>query len=97
MCQDCCKDRRRLTSLNHMTFGPTHKALDELTYFEEQLLSPIQPVVRIFTLYGTGLTGDEKSIVFYLKPSEKVTILSAGSGRSRRPGAAGTKKVSLFI
>ena len=39
-----------------MSFGATHEALDNLTYFEEQLLSPIQPVVRIFTLYGTGLT-----------------------------------------
>ena len=39
-----------------MTFGPTYKVLDDLTYFEEQLLSPIQPVVRIFTLHGTGLT-----------------------------------------
>ena len=39
-----------------MTFGKTHQALDDLTYFEEQLVSPIQPVVRIFTLYGTGLT-----------------------------------------
>ena len=56
ICQDCAKDRRRLTAENHMTFGPTHKVLDDLTYFEEQLLSPIQPVVRIYTLYGTGLT-----------------------------------------
>ncbi|CAK0870327.1 unnamed protein product, partial [Prorocentrum cordatum] len=47
---------RLLTSFNDMTFGRTHEALDALTYFEEQLLSPIQPVVRIFTLYGTGLT-----------------------------------------
>ena len=39
-----------------MTFCPTHPALDNLTYSEEQLLSPIQPVVRIFTLHGTGLT-----------------------------------------
>ena len=47
---------QRFTSVNHMTFGPTHQAIDDLTFFEEQLLSPIQPVVRIFTLYGTGLT-----------------------------------------
>ena len=37
-----------------MTFGPTFSALDDLTYFEEQLLCPIQPVVRIFTLLGTA-------------------------------------------
>ena len=45
-----------MTKHNDMTFGPTFSALDDLTYFEEQLLCPIQPVVRIFTLYGTGLT-----------------------------------------
>ena len=28
---------RLFTSFNDMTFGPTHAALDNLTYFEEQL------------------------------------------------------------
>ena len=40
---------------------------------------------------------DLKSIVFYLKSVKNLTILSAGAGRSRRPGAAGTQKVSVFI
>jgi len=39
-----------------MSIGPTFPAIDALTYFEEQLVAPIQPVVRIFTLYSTGLT-----------------------------------------
>ena len=39
-----------------MNLGPTFPAIDALTYFEEQLVAPIQPVVRIFTLYSTGLT-----------------------------------------
>ena len=39
-----------------MSIGGTKKVIDDLTFFEEQLLSPIQPVVRIFTLYSTGLT-----------------------------------------
>ena len=38
-----------------MSIGRTFAAVDALTYFEEQLLSPIQPVGRVFTLYGTGL------------------------------------------
>ena len=37
-----------------MSIGRTFSALDALTFFEEELLSPIQPVVRIFTLYQTG-------------------------------------------
>ena len=44
------------THVNDMDIGETKAALDNLTYFEEQLLSPVQPVVRIFTLYSTGLT-----------------------------------------
>ena len=43
------------SSLNDMSIGDTNEAFDALTYFEEQLLSPIQPVVRSFTLYSTGL------------------------------------------
>ena len=39
-----------------MSIGSTKKAWDDLTYFEEMLLSPVQPVVRIFTITGTGLT-----------------------------------------
>ena len=45
---------KRLTADNHMSIGGTFPALDALTFFEEELLSPIQPVVRIFTLYQTG-------------------------------------------
>ena len=69
MCQQCAQEvapqaggkgcspaPQRMTAHNDMNFGPTHEALDNLTYFEEQLPSPIQPVVRIFTLYSTGLT-----------------------------------------
>ncbi len=44
------------TSANDMSIGPTFPAIDALTYFEEQLVAPIQPMVRIFTLYSTGLT-----------------------------------------
>ena len=46
----------RLTAENNVAFGPTNAALDNLTFFEEQLVSPVQPVVRVFTLHGTGLT-----------------------------------------
>ena len=52
----CRHEPEELTWLNDMSYGDTTAALDALTYFEEQLLSPIQPVVRIFTLYGTGQT-----------------------------------------
>ena len=44
------------TAANDMSLGPTFPAIDALTYFEEQLVALIQPVVRIFTLYSTGLT-----------------------------------------
>lgn len=44
------------THANDMSIGQTYPALDALTYFEEQLLAPVQPLVRIFTLYSTGLT-----------------------------------------
>jgi hypothetical protein len=62
ICQTCeeeaneAKDGlpKRLTQHNDMSIGGTHAALDALTFFEEELLSPVQPVVRIFTLYQTG-------------------------------------------
>eukprot|EP00435_Cladocopium_sp_Y103_P074963 s6_g52.t1 len=34
--------------------GETLPETDALTFFEEELLSPIQHIVRIFTLYATG-------------------------------------------
>ena len=37
----CLKNRWCYSAENEMTFGTTHPALDNLTYFEEQLLSPI--------------------------------------------------------
>ena len=67
----------QLTRHNDMTFGPTHAALDDLTYFEEQLFSPIQPVVRTFTLYGTGLT--EGDHVAHLEGGFNTAVLAVGS------------------
>ena len=48
------KEPFRLTSANHADPGETLPETDDLTYFEEELLSPIQHLVRIFTLYSTG-------------------------------------------
>ena len=39
-----------------MDIGDTFPELDVLTFFEEEILAPIQPMVRVYTLYGTGLT-----------------------------------------
>ncbi len=39
---------------NYADPGETLPETDALTFFEEELLSPIQHLVRIFTLYGTG-------------------------------------------
>ena len=44
------------TKSNDMSIGPARAAIDELGYFEEQLLSPIQPMICIVTLFATGLT-----------------------------------------
>ena len=48
------KEPFRLTSANHADPGETLPETGDLTYFEEELLSPIQHLVRIFTLYSTG-------------------------------------------
>ena len=48
------KEPHRLTGENYADPGETLAETDALTYFEEELLSPIQHLVRIFTLYGTG-------------------------------------------
>ena len=73
---DCLKNRRLLSAENEMTFGPTHPALDNLTYFEEQLLSPMQP----------GAAGLGKTSIFLLKSLRKLSILSAGAA-GERPGS----------
>jgi hypothetical protein len=39
-----------------MDIDDTFPELDELTFSEEEILSPVQPMVRVYTLYGTGLT-----------------------------------------
>ena len=41
---------------NDMDIDETHPEIDALTFFEEEILSPVQPMVRVYTLYGTGLT-----------------------------------------
>ena len=41
---------------NDMDIGDTFPELDELTFFEEEILAPIQPMVRVYTLYATGMT-----------------------------------------
>ena len=41
---------------NHMDIEDTFEELDDLTFFEEEILAPIQPLVRVYTLYSTGLT-----------------------------------------
>ena len=45
-----------LCAANDMDIGDTYPELDALTFFEEEVLSPVQPMVRVYTLYGTGLT-----------------------------------------
>ena len=44
----------RLTADNHAYPGKTLKETDALSFFEEEILSPIQHIVRIFTLHATG-------------------------------------------
>ena len=41
---------------NDMDIEDTYGELDNLTFFEEEILAPIQPLVRVYTLYSTGLT-----------------------------------------
>jgi len=48
------KEPFRLTAANHADPGDSLPETDALTFFEEEILSPIQLLVRIFTLYGTG-------------------------------------------
>ena len=48
------KEPFRLTAANHADPGDSLPETDALTFFEEEILSPIQHLVRIFTLYGTG-------------------------------------------
>ena len=44
----------RLTADNYAYPGKTLKETDALSFFEEEILSPIQHIVRIFTLHATG-------------------------------------------
>ena len=48
------KEPFRLTGENFADPGETLPETDALTFFEEELLSPIQHIVRIFTLHATG-------------------------------------------
>ena len=48
------KEPFRFTAANFADPGETLLETDALTFFEEELLSPIQHLVRIFTLYSTG-------------------------------------------
>ena len=66
ICRNCwneAQDRRkaglspepvRYTGGNYMDPGPTLPETDALSFFEEEILSPIQHIIRIFTLYATG-------------------------------------------
>ena len=38
-----------------MDIEDTFPELDELTFFEEEVLAPVQPLVRVFTLYSKTL------------------------------------------
>ena len=46
------KEPFRLTAENFADPGDTLPETDALTFFEEKLLSPIQHIVRIFTLHA---------------------------------------------
>ena len=48
------KEPLRFTSANYADPGETLPETDALTFFEEEILSPIQHIVRIFTLHATG-------------------------------------------
>ena len=48
------KEPLRLTAANYADPGVTLPETDALSFFEEEILSPIQHIVRIFTLHATG-------------------------------------------
>ena len=48
------KEPLRFTAANYADPGVTLPETDALTFFEEEILSPIQHIVRIFTLHATG-------------------------------------------
>ena len=48
------KEPVRLTAANYADPGVTLPETDALSFFEEEILSPIQHIVRIFTLHATG-------------------------------------------
>ena len=48
------KEPLRFTAANYADPGETLPETDALTFFEEEILSPIQHIVRIFTLHATG-------------------------------------------
>ena len=48
------KEPLRFTAGNYADPGEALPETDELTFFEEEILSPIQHIVRIFTLHATG-------------------------------------------
>ena len=48
------KEPFRLTAANYADPGVTLPETDALSFFEEEVLSPIQHIVRIFTLHATG-------------------------------------------
>ena len=48
------KEPLRFTAANYADPGETLLETDALTFFEEEILSPIQHIVRIFTLHATG-------------------------------------------
>ena len=48
------KEPLRFTAGNYADPGDTLPETDALTFFEEEILSPIQHIVRIFTLHSTG-------------------------------------------
>ena len=66
MCENCLleakrrateglpKEPFRLTAANYADPGVTLPETDALSFFEEEILSPIQHIVRIFTLHATG-------------------------------------------
>eukprot|EP00434_Breviolum_minutum_P034662 symbB.v1.2.030682.t1/scaffold3473.1/size82075/2 len=56
------KEPVRLTAKNFADPGDPLPETDALTFFEEEILSPIQHIVRIFTLHATGqclFSGDD--------------------------------------
>jgi hypothetical protein len=67
ICYSCLEDAQvdrplhvgrpfRMCEQNHMDIGESFPAMDALNCFEEQILSPVQTMVRVYTLYATGQT-----------------------------------------